>query len=55
MIPWDAKIFWGAELNLPIDVILMETAWPEKAMNLALEKLYIQVKCFHQHMIERFK
>ena len=28
----------------------METNGPEKAVNLALEKLYTQVKCFHQHI-----
>ena len=47
------KYFEEAELSLPITP--METNWPEKAVNLALEKLHTQVKCFHQNVEKRFK
>lgn len=55
MISHDEKHFEEAELSLPINLTPMETNWPEKAVNLALEKLHTQVKCFHQYIEKRFK
>lgn len=49
------KYLEEAELSLSIDLTPMETNWPEKAVNLTLEKLHTQVKCFQQHIEKRFK